>query len=347
MLTGRGANVTAAALAPETDPNLWEEIRNDVPVMEVIADLRAPAETAAIFRKARPEIVLHMAAQAQVRQSYADPAGTFASNVMGTVNLLEALRSVESVKTILVVTSDKVYANLEHGKPFDEADALGGSDPYSASKAATEITVKSYAESFFIPRGITLATARGGNVIGGGDFSSDRLVPDLYRAARADAPVELRYPDAHRPWQHVLDCLSGYLDFLERLSTQTVAEPATLNFGPSSEEIFTVAQVADAVGRRLGNPRPWRQAQGTFPPEKQALRLMAAKARAALGWEPRLDLAATIEWTAAWYARFADGEDACWHSYRSEQIAQFSSPVLKPSARQRHRRSLQRFRDSR
>jgi CDP-glucose 4,6-dehydratase len=323
MLAGWGAHVTGAALAPETDPNLWLLIRDRVCSNEIEVDLRDAGATAAIFRTTQPDIVLHMAAQAQVRSSYADPAGTFASNVMGTVNLLQALRNVPSAKTLLVVTSDKVYANLEDGILFTEASALGGSDPYSASKAATEFAVKSFAESFFTPKGVPLATARGGNVIGGGDFSSDRLVPDLYRAALVGSAVELRYPGAHRPWQHVLDCLSGYLTYLEHLSVQKFADPATLNFGPSSQEIFTVAQVADAVGVRLGNAHPWKQAEGSFPTEKQALRLTAALAAESLGWRPRLDLATTIEWTADWYARFARREDAL--ALMQAQISAFSS----------------------
>jgi len=322
MLAEWGADVTGAALAPETDPNLWLLIKDRVRIHEIEVDLRDAAATAAIFQSAQPQIVFHMAAQAQVRQSYADPTGTFASNIMGTVHLLEALRRVESVKTILVVTSDKVYANPEDGTLFSEKNALGGSDPYSASKAATEIATKSYAESFFVPRGIALATARGGNVIGGGDFSSDRLVPDLYRAAQAGAAVELRYPGAHRPWQHVLDCLAGYLTYLEHLSAQKTADPSALNFGPSSAEIFTVAQVADAVGQRLGNTHPWQQAQGSFPPEKQALRLTAELAGKTLGWRPRLDLATTIDWTADWYARFARHEDAL--ALMQAQIDRFS-----------------------
>jgi CDP-glucose 4,6-dehydratase len=310
MLSGWGAKVTGVSLAPQTDPNLWLLIRDRVHIEEIEVDLRDTAATAAILRISQPEVVLHMAAQAQVRSSYADPVETFASNVMGTVNLLDALRGVPGVKAVLVVTSDKVYANPEDGTLFSETNRLGGSDPYSASKAAAEIAVKAFSESFFIPAGVPLATARGGNVIGGGDFSSDRLVPDLYRAALAGAAVELRYPGAHRPWQHVLDCLSGYFAYLEHLSAQKIADPAALNFGPSSDEIFTVAQIAAAVGERLGNAHLWRRSEGSFAPEKQALRLSVALATERLGWQPRLNLAATIDWTAGWYARFTQGEDS-------------------------------------
>jgi CDP-glucose 4,6-dehydratase len=323
MMAGWGAKVTATALAPETDPNLWSLIRDRICIGEFTADLRDLDQVTFVCRSARPEIVIHMAAQAQVRSGYLDPLGTFASNFMGTANLLEALRGVDEVKAILVVTSDKVYANAEDGTMFAENSALGGSDPYSASKAATELATHSYAHSFFGPRGVAIATARGGNVVGGGDFSSDRLVPDLYRAVRAGLPVELRYPGAYRPWQHVLDCLSGYLAFLEFIYAKPIADPSALNFGPTSEGIITVSELADAIGQRLGSSHSWIQAKGDFPPEKQALRLNAALARRTLGWGPRLDLSSTIEWTADWYARFAQGEDALL--LMRQQIADFEN----------------------
>lgn len=322
MLNEWGADVTGAALTPDTDPNLWHLIRDQVGITDITADLRDPFETAKVLRAATPEVVLHMAAQAQVRTSYADPIKTFSTNVMGTVNLLESIRATGSAKAVLVVTSDKVYANPEDGAVFTEESTLGGSDPYSASKAATEIVAKSYAESFYTPHGVALATARGGNVVGGGDFSSDRLVPDLYRASINSSAVELRYPAAHRPWQHVLDCLGGYLTFLEYISARGDPGPGALNFGPASEDIFTVAQLADAIGKRLGNQRPWKHAEGNFPPEKQTLRLSTDRARKTLGWQPHLDLPTTIEWTADWYARFAKGESP--FALMQEQISAFS-----------------------
>ncbi|MBR1244215.1 CDP-glucose 4,6-dehydratase [Bradyrhizobium sp. AUGA SZCCT0274] len=310
ILAGLGAKVTAFSLAPQTNPSLWQMIEGRVDVVNRVADLRDPASVIAICDAAEPEIVLHMAAQAQVLESYRDPVGTFNSNVLGTVNLLEALRSSRQLRAILAITSDKVYVNLETGLAFTEAAPLGGADPYSASKGATEIAVKSYAESFFSPLEVPLATARGGNVIGGGDFSSDRLVPDLYRAARAGVPVELRYPAATRPWQHVLDCLAGYFSYVEYLAGRGVADPPALNFGPLEKEQMAVAEVAEAIGEKLGNRLPWRQAAGPFPSEKQALRLDCSLAAATLAWRPRLDAAETIAWTAQWYADFASGKDA-------------------------------------
>jgi CDP-glucose 4,6-dehydratase len=308
MLADFGAEVTSFALAPATDPNLWQIVGKDVATKSLHADLRDSA-VEDVCKAAQPEIVLHMAAQAQVRESYRDPVSTFTSNILGTVNLLEALRRSPNLRAALVVTSDKVYANSEAGLAFAEGASLGGSDPYSASKSATEIVVRSYAESFFAPLGVPLATARGGNVIGGGDFSSDRLVPDLYRAASKGASVELRYPAATRPWQHVLDCLAGYFTYAEYLVDRGIADPPSLNFGPLTHESLNVAEVASAISERLGNKHAWRQVEGTFPPEKRVLRIDSELATRTLDWRPRLDASETIEWTAQWYADFAAGRN--------------------------------------
>jgi len=310
MLADLGAKVTAFSLEPQTDPNLWQTVGQSVALESRRADLRDMSAVAEICKAAEPEIVLHMAAQAQVRESYRDPVGTFTSNVLGTVNLLQALRGSPKLQAILAITSDKVYANSESGLAFSEHAPLGGSDPYSASKGATEIAVRSYAESFFTQLGVPLASARGGNVIGGGDFSSDRLVPDLYRAACRGVPVELRHPSATRPWQHVLDCLTGYLSYAEYLANYGLADPPSLNFGPLSDESMSVADVAAAIGERLGNGQTWQQASGSFPPEKQVLRINSALAARTLQWRPRLDATETIAWTAQWYADFSAGKDA-------------------------------------
>ncbi|MEM0944639.1 MAG: CDP-glucose 4,6-dehydratase, partial [Pseudomonadota bacterium] len=241
-----GAEVTGFALAPQTQPALFEML--DFPGRSIIGDLRDPAAISQAVADADPEIVIHMAAQPLVRQSYADPVETYGTNVMGTVHLLEALKPAPAGR-ILVVTSDKVYENDETGRAFAEGDRLGGHDPYAASKAATEIVVASYRRSFFAEAGVALATARGGNVIGGGDFSADRLVPDIARALAAGRPVELRNPQATRPWQHVLDCLSGYLTYLEALPDA----PAALNFGPADPaDALSVAEVTGAMNAALG-----------------------------------------------------------------------------------------------
>jgi len=310
ILADLGAKVTAFSLAPETEANLWQMIGSRVAIESKHADLRDLSVVTDICQAAEPEIVLHMAAQAQVRESYRDPVGTFTSNVLGTVNLLQALRGSPKLQAILAITSDKVYANAETGLAFPESSPLGGSDPYSASKGAAEIVIRSYAESFFTALGVPLASARGGNVIGGGDFSSDRLVPDLYRAARKGVPVELRYPAATRPWQHVLDCLSGYFSYAEYLANRGLADPPSLNFGPLSEDWLSVAEVAMAIGERLGNGKRWQQTSGSFPAEKQVLRINSALAAQTLQWRPRLDSRETIAWTAQWYADFAAGNNA-------------------------------------
>jgi CDP-glucose 4,6-dehydratase len=309
MLVDLGATVTGIALAPDGEPNLWSLFDGRLALDSTIGDLRNLSSTFDICRRARPQVVIHMAAQALVRRGYSLPVETFSSNFIGTVNLLEALRGAESVEAILVVTSDKVYRNKADGIPFKEDCELGGSDPYSASKAATEIIVRSYAESFFDVREVPVATARGGNVLGGGDFANDRLLPDIFRAAQEGKAVMLRYPHARRPWQHVLDCISGYLRYIEHLHGQRRAVPPTLNFGPLDTADMTVADVADVVGRRLGNAIPWRTASTQFAPEKQLLSLDCRLAKQVLGWSPRLSIADTLEWTAEWYAAFANGSD--------------------------------------
>ncbi|MDB5463805.1 MAG: CDP-glucose 4,6-dehydratase protein [Phenylobacterium sp.] len=206
-----GAEVTGLALAPDQSPSLFELAGVETLTRSLVVDLRDRAAVEAALAGRSFDLVLHMAAQPIVRTAIAEPVETFATNVMGTVHLLQALRVQAALKAALAITSDKVYANAETGRAFAEGDALGGKDPYSASKAATEIAVQSFAKSYFEPAGVPLATARGGNVIGGGDFSPDRIVADIVRAARAQQPVVLRHPEATRPWQHVLDCLAGYL----------------------------------------------------------------------------------------------------------------------------------------
>lgn len=306
---------------PAEDRSLWRTLRGHLSVQEELIDLADFESVSRACARTNFEIVIHMAAQAQVRVGYEQPRATFQSNVMGTVNLLEALRPLKSVETVLVVTSDKVYLNDNSGTPFNESSALGGFDPYSASKAATEHVAQSYARSFF---GKPVATARAGNVIGGGDFSSDRLVPDLFRAFKEKRSVALRYPDAVRPWQHVLDCLSGYLTFAERLVVAKQDCPRALNFGPSDHEAKrTVAELSDMICARWAGTRSWTKAEGSFAPESKQLVLDAKYANRALGWKSFLGTDAAIDWTADWYSRYASGEDA--YALTLEQIASYSS----------------------
>ncbi|HEY8574129.1 CDP-glucose 4,6-dehydratase [Phenylobacterium sp.] len=304
-----GAKVTGLALEPDQDPSLFELAGVGHIVDSRIADLRDQTAVEAALSREAFDLVLHMAAQPIVRTAIADPVATFASNVMGTAHLLQALRDHPALKVVLVITSDKVYANAEAGRAFTEADALGGKDPYSASKAATEIVTASFARSYFDKAGVPVATARGGNVIGGGDFSRDRLVADIVRAARGQEQVVLRHPEATRPWQHVLDCVAGYLVHAQALATRPDA-PRALNFGPrpGGPEV-TVGELATLGVEALG-AQPWRHEPDPYSLEAKSLAIDATLARQALGFESRLDARQAVALTMDWYRRQANGEDA-------------------------------------
>src|SRR5689334_17826331 len=256
MLTHLGARVSGFALAPDSDPNLFTLARIGDSVPESFGDLRDPQAVVAAVRNAKPEIVLHLAAQALVRRAVREPVATCATNVLGTAHLLDALRNVDGVRVVLVVTSDKVYENPQRGVPFREGDALGGHDPYAASKAAAEIVTASFAHTYFDARGVAVATARGGNVIGGGDFAVDRIVPDIFRAMVGGRELILRHPEATRPWQHVLDCVAGYIAYAQALA-QGRDVPRALNFGPSGDVQITVAALAAAMQKALGIASGW------------------------------------------------------------------------------------------
>ncbi|WP_029005298.1 CDP-glucose 4,6-dehydratase [Azorhizobium doebereinerae] len=316
-----GAQVSALALAPDTEPALYDVLKPWTGQSHHEADIRDLAALSAGVAAAEPEIVIHMAAQALVRRSYADPVETFATNVLGTVNLLSAVRGVPGIEAVVVVTTDKVYANDNAGRPFGEDDALGGKDPYSSSKACAELATQCFRDSFFSTVGPKIATARAGNVIGGGDWSADRLVPDFVRALSAGAPVRLRYPDSVRPWQHVLEPLSGYLTLAEVLVSRPDAAPTAINFGPDPDSFASVAQVAEGLGRAFGMTTPWLPAGGTHPPEAKALLLRSDRAAEALGWRPRLSMADTISWTADWYRAYRAGADM--RAVCLEQIARY------------------------
>lgn len=300
-----GAEVTGFALPPDTEPSLFAML-GDAAGASILGDLRDRDAVAGAIARARPQIVLHMAAQPLVRRGYADPVGTFGANLMGTVHLLDSLRGAEDLRACLVVTTDKVYENDETGRPFGEHDRLGGHDPYAASKAAAEIAASSFARSYFAPAGVRVATARGGNVIGGGDFAADRLVPDIVRAALSGRPLRLRNPDATRPWQHVLDCLSGYLVYLEALASGRDVPPA-LNIGPPPGDVVTVAGIADAMASALDLPGGWTAEPGGGPHEMAALALDPGLAASALGWRGRIAPAEAIRLTAEWYSAWRRG----------------------------------------
>jgi CDP-glucose 4,6-dehydratase len=319
-LARMGASVTGLALAPDQTPALYDLARVGEGITSRLADLRDPKAVAAALEGLEPEIVLHMAAQPIVRASVEDPVATFAANVMGTAHLLDTLRGRTAPKALLVITSDKVYANDDAGRPFREGDPLGGKDPYSASKAAAEIVVQSYAKSFF--PSVPVGTARGGNVIGGGDFSRDRLVADIVRAVQAGEAVTLRHPEATRPWQHVLDCLAGYFRHIEALATDA-ATPRSLNFGPrpGGPEV-TVGELATLGVAALGG-QPWRHEPDPVSLEAQALAIDASLAKRAIGFESRLDAPQAVALTMDWYRRQAAGEDAL--ALCEAQIADYES----------------------
>jgi len=309
-----GAEVHGFGLPPHTQPDLASRLRPSEQFVSRIGDIRDRAAVASAVADARPAIVIHMAAQALVRRSYREPVETVTTNVDGTVNLLAALRAddaaMAALSAILVVTTDKVYRNDGGGRAFSENDPLGGHDPYSASKAAAEILTASWADSFFASAGVKVATARAGNVVGGGDFSEDRLVPDLWRAARAGQAAGLRYPRATRPWQFVLDPLSGYLAYLEALCGPGGASlPRALNFGPRAGDILTVGQAATLVLDGLGAARGWTEDSGPRPLEAAALTLDAGLAERTLGWRARLPARAALRWAVEWYRGFDEGAD--------------------------------------
>jgi CDP-glucose 4,6-dehydratase len=317
-----GAEVHGFALEPEGELNLWRALGGGLTTSEALGDLRDLDSIRGFAQDAQPELVLHMAAQALVRRSYSDPVGTIAVNVLGTAHLLESLRGVSGLRAILVVTTDKVYSNSGGGTPFREGDPLGGADPYSSSKASAELIARGFAASFLEPAGVAVATARAGNVIGGGDWAEDRLVPDLYRAARGGERLRLRAPESTRPWQHVLDPLAGYFRYIEALAGGRDV-PRALNFGPSPGDSMKVAELAEAMSEGMGAAPGWERDRTDNPPEAKTLALDSSLARETLGWMPRLSLPEAAKWTARWYAGFAEGLSA--RSLCEEQIADYEA----------------------
>jgi CDP-glucose 4,6-dehydratase len=318
-LRSMGATVTGYALAPHTKPNMFDLAGTH---RSIIGDIRDAAKVGGAMSAADPQIVIHMAAQALVRASYRDPLETYATNVMGTANVLQTCRGRKHLQAVLVVTSDKVYENHGDGRPFVEIDRLGGHDPYSNSKACAELVTASFRDSFF-GDGPPIASARAGNVIGGGDWSEDRLIPDCVRALHANQPVSLRYPDAIRPWQHVLEPLSGYLALAQALVQTPESAPRAVNFGPNPSSFCTVKEVVEAFSARFAGKPGWVPDPGVHPKEALALTLSSTLAAEALDWRPRLKVNESLAWTAEWYHAYAMGEDML--KFSEAQIAQYQA----------------------
>ena len=309
-LASLGAKVVGVSLPPELGPTLYDLLGKDHMVASHMIDLRDAEAVVDVVRSARPEIVLHFAAQPLVRRSYDSPLSTFGSNVMGTVHVLDALRCYAKPKVILVVTSDKVYENDESGRTFNEHSRLGGHDPYSASKAATEIVVSSYRRSYFEEKGVSLVTARGGNVIGGGDFSEDRIVPDVVRAVSLGKIPEIRNPEATRPWQHVLDCLDGYFTYVEALFSADKVLPSALNFGPQvNSPSITVGALTNALMRSMDRQAIFYKSFEGGAHEMATLSINPSLASRSLNWEPRLTGDVILRLTAEWYGSFIAGKN--------------------------------------
>lgn len=306
-----GAHVTGIALAPHTEPNLFDAARVAEGMTSHQADIRDAQIVGKLIDNAKPHIVLHLAAQPLVRASYADPLLTYATNVMGTAHVLEALRGQASVRVAVMVTTDKVYRNLEQPYPYREDDELGGHDPYSASKAASEIVIASYRDAWLAKQGMAVASARAGNVIGGGDWSDDRLIPDAVRAWQARVPLHIRSPHAMRPWQHVLEPLGGYLRLAEVLWEQPQLAGA-YNFGPATDTAASVKKVIELASSPEEYCTVCYEVGGDAPVLHEAnwLALEIAKARSVLGVQPRWALSEVVSRTMAWYRAQQRGADA-------------------------------------
>jgi CDP-glucose 4,6-dehydratase len=332
-LSRMGAEITGLALAPDAEPNLYGLAAVEQDLRSILCDVRTDRAVAQAVQDCKPQIVLHLAAQSLVRRAAREPIETVATNVMGTAHLLNALRAVDELEAVLVVTTDKVYRNDDRQEAFSEEDGLGGHEPYAASKAAADILTRAFGDSYFEPRGVPVATARGGNVLGGGDFAEDRLVPDIVRAILARTAVVLRNPQATRPWQHVLDCLAGYFCYLQALAMKRDV-PRALNFAPVQPSRQTVEQLAAAILAAMGEGAAWIPSRESGPRESRFLSLDARLAHRALSWADRYDGGQIIGLTAAWYREFS--RDGDMRAFSLAQVDDFMADAS--SNPPRHRR---------
>jgi CDP-glucose 4,6-dehydratase len=325
-----GAQLTGYALPPSTQPNMFEVCRVAEGMNSIEGDIRDFAKLQQSMNDSKPEVVFHLAAQPLVLKSYQEPVETFHINVMGAVHLLEAVRQTQGVRSLVVITSDKCYENREWFWSYREKSSLGGSDPYSSSKACVELVFSAYCQSFFRreqyqQHGLALATARAGNVIGGGDWSRDRLVPDVLNSLMSNKPVEIRRPHAIRPWQHVLEPINGYLTIAENLHNDGLPFCGSWNFGPYETSEKTVSWVVNELYRCWGTDMEWHHDTRRYPHESTYLKLDSSKARALLGWVPRLDLQTALEWIVDWTRKFEEGVDMS--TVTVKQIQRFAKRV--------------------
>jgi CDP-glucose 4,6-dehydratase len=309
------ARVVGYALEPPTTPNLFETANVAEGMVSIKGDTRDLEHLRAVFAEHHPEIVIHLAAQPIVRFSYEHPVETYATNVMGTVNVLEAVRQTGGVRVVVAITSDKCYQNNEWYWGYRENEPMGGHDPYSSSKGCAELVISAYRNSYFLPadyerHGVGLASTRAGNVIGGGDWARDRLVPDIMRAILADEPVVIRSPQAIRPWQHVLEPLHGYLAVAEALWERGDKFAQAWNFGPRDEDAKPVSWIVEYLTHRWGENARWEMDRAqSHPHENRYLKLDCSKARSLLNWSPKLELATTLEWIVDWFQAYRQNQN--------------------------------------
>jgi CDP-glucose 4,6-dehydratase len=321
-LASKGAVVRGYALDPWTQPNLFTDARVGSVIEDLRGDIRDAAKLDRAMQEFAPEVVFHMAAQPLVRYSYADPIGTYETNVIGTARVLDAVRRCPSARAVVSVTTDKCYENKETLRPYREDDPLGGYDPYSSSKACAELVSAAYRQSFLAEAGVAVATARAGNVIGGGDWSTDRLIPDLVRGFLAGEPVRIRRPQAIRPWQHVLEPLHGYVLLAERLlGTDPARYAQAFNFGPGEDDAQPVEWIVERMTQYWGGNASWVLDADPGVHEAAYLKLDAGRARTELAWLPKLDLDTALHWLVDWYKAWQGG--AAMHRLTMEQMEEY------------------------
>lgn len=308
-LNNLGAKVCGYSLEAETSPNLFENLELDKNINSVIGDIRDLEHFESVITSFRPDIVFHLAAQSLVRKSYRLPIETYTTNVIGTVNVLDAIRRTDSVKSVVIITTDKVYENKESDRGYLENERLGGFDPYSNSKACAELAVSSYRNSFFKDSNCLIATARAGNVIGGGDWSEDRLIPDMFRSLVFGDDLLIRNPNSIRPWQHVLEPLSGYMTIAENLFSDENDFATAWNFGPEDEDSKPVGFILEKIKEIWDEDVNWQIADGKHPHETNTLKLDSSKAKSDLKWSPKLNLENALKLTTNWYREFKNKAD--------------------------------------